>query len=70
MIMKKFLEKKKKFYGGSWGGELLFSVTKYAVVANQRVRWCGNPPKGLGLFSFRFPILPGDCHASVRTGSQ
>ena len=32
------------------------------VIANQSADWCGD--------LHRFPQCPGDCHASVSTGSQ
>jgi len=37
-------------------------MKNHGVIANQSSDWCGDPPD--------IPETFGDCHASVRTGSQ
>ena len=46
---------------------------KNNVIANQRARWCGNPPdfQTSALENPGFYVYPGDCHTSDSvTGSQ
>ena len=43
---------------------------KLPVIANQSAFLVWQSPKDSGRFSFRFPIQPGDSHASVRYFSE